>query len=97
LSVRIWRHPRVDEDLLDIWLFIARDNVAAADRVLDHIEAKFRLLADHPEIGRARPDIAPAFRMLPVLNYLVLYKVANDRIEIVRVVHGARSLEILFS
>lgn len=96
MRLEIWRHPKVDDDLLEIWLFIARDNVAAADRVLDHIEAKLRLLADYPEIGRGRPDIAPNARMLPVLNYLVLYKLADERVEIVRVVHGARRLEALF-
>ena len=30
--------PQAKDDLLEIWLYIARDNVSAADRWIDHIE-----------------------------------------------------------
>ena len=92
----IWRHPRAEHDLLDIWLHVARDSVAAADRLLDAIDQKCALLADHPGIGPPRPDIAAGARMLTVGRYLVLYRIAKERIEIVRVVHGSRRLEDLF-
>lgn len=89
---RVWRHPKADDDLLDIWLFIARDDVAAADRLLKAIEEKCALLAEHPEIGPAQPDIGDDVRVLVVRSYLVLYRLAAGRVEIVRVVHGARKL-----
>jgi toxin ParE1/3/4 len=54
------------------------------------------LLADNPLLGRARPDIAPELRYLPIGNYLILYRTLPDGIEVVRVAHGARRLDSLF-
>jgi toxin ParE1/3/4 len=92
----IQRTAQAEEDLIDIWLYIAQDNPAAADRLLDKIDGKIRLLAEQPAIGPAREDIAPDLRYLPLGNYLILYRIILDGIEIVRVVQGARNLKDLF-
>jgi len=39
----IRRTAQAEEDLIDIWLYIAQDNPGAADRLLDEIEDKLRL------------------------------------------------------
>ena len=83
---------RAEEDLIEIWLYIAAENPKAADSVLDNIETKFRLLSENPEIGPARPDIAPELRYFPSGNYLILYRICEEALEIVRVVHGMRNL-----
>jgi toxin ParE1/3/4 len=83
---------QAEEDLIDIWLYIAQDNIAAADGLLDLFEEKGRLLAENPKLGQARPDIAEGFRYLPVNRYLMLYREIEDEIELVRVVHGMRLL-----
>jgi toxin ParE1/3/4 len=51
----IRRTAQAEEDLIDLWLYIAQDNPGAADRLLDEIEDKLSLLADHPQLGPARP------------------------------------------
>jgi toxin ParE1/3/4 len=56
------RTNRADEDLIEIWSYIAVDNISAADRVLDAIEARWDNLARHPYSGVARDDIAPGIR-----------------------------------
>jgi toxin ParE1/3/4 len=91
----IKRTAQAEEDLIDIWLYIAHDDERAADRVLDDIEEKLLLLADQPDLGPARPDIAPDLRYFPVRRYLILYRQITDGIEIVRVVHGARDVPML--
>jgi toxin ParE1/3/4 len=96
VSVRVWKHPKAQDDLLEIWLRIAKENVAAADRLLDQIELKCRTLVDFPEIGPPREDIGRGVRVLTVGNYLVLYRAGRQRAEIVRVVHGARDLRAFF-
>lgn len=90
------RTARADEDLIDIWLYIASDNPQAADGLLDDFESKFLLLAEQPRLGPARPDIAPELRYFPVGSYLILYREIADGIEAVRVIHGARELSRLF-
>jgi toxin ParE1/3/4 len=93
----IQRTAQAEEDLIDIWLYIADDDVGAADRVLDHIAETFVLLRDQPGLGPERPDIAPDLRYFPVQSYLILYRQIMNGIEVVRVVHGARDLPRLMA
>ena len=90
------RTAQSEEDLIEIWIFIARDNPAAADRLLDTIDGKIWMLAEQPGLGPAREDIAPGLRYFPFNNYLILYRIISDGIEVVRVVQGARNLKNLF-
>ncbi len=91
--MRVVRTLRAEEDLIEVWMHIAGDNPRAADRTLDELERKTMLLTRHPEIGRERPDIAPGVRYLAAGSYLILYRLAEDRVEIVRYVHGRRDLK----
>jgi toxin ParE1/3/4 len=84
------RSARADEDLIEIWSFIAEENIIAADRVLDAIEARWQQLAQHPYSGVARDDIAPNIRHLIASNYLILYRVKDGMVEIIRVLNGRR-------
>lgn len=85
-----------EDDLLEIWLYIAEDNQQAATRVLQSINEKCQLLADNAKFGPARPDIAPDMRYFVVGSYLILYREAQNGIEVVRVLHGARNLDAIF-
>jgi toxin ParE1/3/4 len=89
----IIRTDRADEDLIDIWVSIATDNPAAADRVLDAIQRRWQQLSLYPYSGVARDDIAPGIRCLVAGNYLTLYRVAADAILIIRVLHGRRRID----
>jgi toxin ParE1/3/4 len=53
-------------------------------------------LADHPQLGPARPEIAPDARALVAGDYVGLYSVDGFKAVVVRVVHGARQLKDLF-
>ena len=88
----IIRTDRADEDLIEIWSYIAADNISAADRVLDAIEARWDNLARHPYSGVARDDIAPGIRHLVSGEYLTLYRLSGSAIEIIRVLHGRRRI-----
>lgn len=89
---RLTRTARAEEDLIEIWLFVARDNAKAADRLLDTIDLACVRLADNPQMGPARPDLAAGLRYWTVGRYLILYRETAGGIEIVRVVHRARHL-----
>jgi toxin ParE1/3/4 len=84
------------EDLIDIWTHIARDDPAAADRVLDRLDEVAAHLTENPRMGPARDDIRPGLRYLVSGSYLLLYRIVGDDIEIVRAVHGRRDLYGLF-
>ncbi len=92
---RLLRTARAEEDLVEIWGYIARDNPSAADRLLDVFDEKSRSLAHNPKIGKARDDVAAGLRHFPVGRYLILYRDIGDGVEIVRYVHGMRRLRNL--
>jgi toxin ParE1/3/4 len=84
---------RAREDILDIWLWIAHDsNVNLADDFVERIERRAATLADHAELGVARPEIAPDARSLVVERWLILYRLETYGAQVVRVVDGARDL-----
>ncbi|MGD9656346.1 MAG: type II toxin-antitoxin system RelE/ParE family toxin [Methylocystis sp.] len=72
---------------------MAKESENAADRSLDALERKTKLLASYPQIGRARPDIGEGVRSAISGAYLILYRLHEDRMEVVRYVHMRRRLE----
>jgi toxin ParE1/3/4 len=85
-----------EHDLDDIWFYIAVDNIAAADALLDTIDERCQLLAHHPMIGRARPELAISLRSFAVGRHVIFYLPQLDGIEIVRVLAGARDIDAVF-
>ncbi len=92
---RLSRQSRLDLD--DIWRFIASDNLAAADRLIDELIRKFQTLASEPGIGPDRSELAESLRSFPVGNYVIFYRAMRHGIEIVRVLSGYRDLPDVFS
>jgi toxin ParE1/3/4 len=102
MAIELKWTPRAEEDLIEIYSFIALDSLAAADRVLARLEASVEILARNPRIFMRRPDIRPSTRVLVEGPYLVLYETHPDTdqgpirsVEIVRVVDGRRNLKNL--
>jgi toxin ParE1/3/4 len=93
---RVRRSDLAEADLIEIWHFIAKDSPGAADRFLDLLEEKCQLLADSPEMGRRRDELAPALRSFPVERYAIYYRIAPGGIEIVRVLSAYRDLDAFF-
>lgn len=91
----IQRTVQAEEDLIELWIYIAQDNPSAADRLLDTIEQRCQALAENPLMGRLRPDIAPELRYFIVGRYLILYRTIENGIQIIRVIHGARDIPSL--
>jgi len=84
--------PAAEADLDTIWLSIATENPAAADRFLDRILERCQALAEFPGMGSQRADLAPALRMSPLGEYLIFYRPIDDGIEVVRGLHGRRRI-----
>jgi toxin ParE1/3/4 len=87
---------RAAADLLELWVHVARDDVDAADRLLDRIDEVCATLAASPHLGRSRDELAPGLRSFPVGRYVIFYRVGRSGIELARVLHGARDLDLLF-
>ena len=82
--------------LEDIHRYIARDNPAAAAKVMDGILAKAELLMDFPDIG-SRLRVVPEGEVRMVLygHYRIAYLHRGDAdiVEILGVFHGALDID----
>jgi len=92
---QILQRPQAENDLDDIWWYIAQDNSAAADNFLDEIMEKCQALSQFPHMGISRDEIMPSLRSMPVGNYLIFYLPLDDGIELVRVLPGMRDIDAL--
>lgn len=82
---------QADEDLEQIWAYIAQDNVTAADRLTDQFHETFDLLASTPDLGIPQFQYRDNLHCKPVAKrYLVFYEPLDDGIRVLRVLHGAR-------
>jgi plasmid stabilization system protein ParE len=71
--------------------YIARDSPAAARQLAANVVAAAESLADLSERGRTVPELNDArYRELLVSSYRLVYRVSEDTVGIVAVVHGAR-------
>ncbi len=88
--------PVARDDLESIWEYIAEENPRAATRVVQTFMQKCRMLTDNPLLGRQRDELAPGLRSFPVRNYIIFYRVADDDLEIIRILNAARNIDSLF-
>ncbi|MBI2823259.1 MAG: type II toxin-antitoxin system RelE/ParE family toxin [Planctomycetia bacterium] len=45
------------DDLREVWTYVARDDMAAADRLIDRINKRCALHATQPDLGNARRSV----------------------------------------
>jgi toxin ParE1/3/4 len=86
----VWS-PHAIDDLTALRAYIAEDDKAAAQRTVLHIIRTIeQLLVHNPNMGR--PGRAPGTRelVIPRTPYIVPYRIRNNRLQVLRVYHGAR-------
>jgi len=99
---KLFFRPRARSDALDIAIFIGRDNPKAAAQFLRALEYTCHNIAVLPEIGSRRSYRHPALKEVRMFsvnkfkNYLIFYQSNAGAVDIVRIIHGARDLPILF-
>jgi plasmid stabilization system protein ParE len=84
--------PAAENDVFEIWMHIASDDLAAADRLESEFFSAFQRLAERPDLGHFRRDLTDkTVRFLAVREtYLVVYDPVARPLEILRVLHGSR-------
>ena len=95
-------NPRWEEseyifcDLQTAARHIHRETPAVAKAFLEAAYDTFELLASQPGIGRCRADLGfpevRSWRIGGFRRYLIFYRQLPDRVQIWRVLHGARDL-----
>lgn len=71
--------------------YIAQDNISAAIEQGDRIAHTAKILATHPEIGRAGRKQGTRECVIPGTSFILIYRIrlTAERLEILRILHGA--------
>ena len=93
--MRVVFSPEAIADLVAIDEFLRTQSEDRALLVLDRIERACDRLADAPRAGRERPEIRPGLRSVFVSGFVVFYRVGTAQIEVARVMHSARDVDVL--
>ncbi|NVM66288.1 addiction module RelE/StbE family toxin [Mucilaginibacter sp. SG538B] len=84
------------DDLLDIETYISQDSELIARNFINKIFDKIDQLYKYPTSGKFVPEIADrSIRELLLNKYRIIYQIVDDKnINVLRIVHGARLLDI---
>jgi toxin ParE1/3/4 len=96
---RLVLSPEARRDLRAIRDHIAQDDPPAARRVVTRLRDMARLLSGAMAMGRARPELGPEIRSFVADRYVLFYRPLSDPagIQLIRVLHGARDVDAIFS
>ena len=91
--------PLAELDLAEIIEFIAQDDPTAARRVLAGFRGALNALAERPEIGHRRDDLASGreLRFWRIFSYLIVYESMPETLRVVRVLSGHRDVEAILA
>jgi toxin ParE1/3/4 len=99
MSLRYDESEYVFCDLQAVYRYIRLDDEDVARRFLESAYDSFEFLVENPMIGRARPEFAHAglrsWRVQGFRKYLIFYRTGNERLQIWRVLHGSRDLQVM--
>jgi len=91
----IWTEPAV-ADLQNIKTYISNDSKYYATVVTEKILKSVEKIKDFPRIGREVPEFeGNEIREIIYSNYRIIYRIHEDFILILAVVHGKRNIENL--
>lgn len=84
--------PPALDDLDEIRAKVGQENPHAADALVDRLVDSVLILIEHPRAGEARPELGRDVRRVVEAPYLLFYRVTDDEVEVIRVLHGARRI-----
>jgi len=85
-------------DLDEIWRYYERTaGRKTAEKIARQIGQAVLVIEEHQLAGRARNEIRPGLRSLAATPHVVFYRIANNRVEIVRVLDGRQDIDKIFS
>jgi plasmid stabilization system protein ParE len=90
---------KASTNLRAVFDYISRDSRVFAARSVKALVHATEKLQDMPRCGRIVPELGdPQFREVVFRNYRIVYRIvgANEDVEVLAVIHGARDLERAF-
>ena len=81
--------PAARHDLEAIWDYgVTQWSMGRVEAYMDQLFQAFDLLTTHPEITRERQELPQPVRIYRCISHVILYRIADDYIDIIRIRHG---------
>ncbi len=93
----VTKRPQAVADLDEIFDYIAEDSLERAVTFLWDLNATMENLAINPYMGRKRDELRRGLRSFPHGAYMIFYFPTSNGIDAIRILHGARDIEKIFS
>src|SRR5579863_6615370 len=88
--------PQAIDDLFDIWSYIAKENLDAANRVEEAVYSACVFLAESPRAGLIREDLTALpvrfWLLQPFRNCWIVYDPQSKPLQILRILHPSRNI-----
>jgi toxin ParE1/3/4 len=91
--MKIVLSDKAEQDLLDLYSYLAERNPIAAEAPLQAIDNRFSQISRFPFIGRERSSLADGLRSVVVGTHLIFYTASSDRISVVRIIDGRMDVD----
>ena len=86
--------PQAQADLDEIWNYTAETwNIDQAETYMLSVDSTMKLLATHPTLGRSLSDIREGYFKFPAGSHLLVFRMTNEAIEFVRILHKSSDVE----
>ena len=90
----------VRADLVGILAYLAETSgsVAVGETFVRKLRDQCHKLASFEGVmGRARPELRPDIRSFPYKGYVIFFRYAGERFEVVNIVEGRRDIDTFFA
>ena len=87
--------PRAKRDLRKIGDYISRDRPIRAETYVNELLDTAETIGRQPRAYPSRDDLALGLREAVHNPYLILFRVSDTHVEVLRIIHGARDLKKL--
>ena len=85
---------KAEEDLIDIYRYgFLNHSERQANQYSDSLKEKCQFLADTPLLCRERDEFTPPVRIHTHKRHLIIYKITEDHILIIRILHERMNVE----
>ena len=85
-------------DLEEIWLYTAEKwSIDQADRYYNLIFDEIHFICKNIHAGKSMEHIRKGYRASKVKSHLIFYRVQNDTVEVIRILHERMDIENRFN
>jgi toxin ParE1/3/4 len=86
--------PRAHADLDEIWNYTAdRWGLEQAETYIRQLWKDIQTVVDNPSLGQECADVRPGYRKYPSGSHVLFYRLTDDGIDVVRILHERMDYE----